>query len=106
MKKGLLVLMMLLGAASSWSLELDEARELGLVGERSNGYIGAVVSGNAEVDALVKDTNSQRKTHYRRIANDQNTPLENIEKIAGEKLVAKAMAEDFFYQTSSGVWLK
>ena len=38
------------------------------------------------------------------IANEQNTALENIEKIAGEKLVKKAQAEGHYYMNVSAQW--
>ena len=96
-------LVLLLAALSSWALDLDAAREAGLVGERLDGYVG-VISTSAETEALVRDINQQRKEHYQEIANKQNTPLANIEKIAGEKLVGKARQQGFYFQSADGEW--
>ncbi len=94
------LMLMSLGAAA---MDLDTARETGLVGERLDGYVG-VVNASGSVDALVAEINQQRKQHYQQIANKQNTPLANIEKIAGEKLVGKAKQQGFFYQSANGDW--
>ncbi|WP_028292335.1 YdbL family protein [Oceanobacter kriegii] len=94
------LMLMSLGAAA---MDLDTARETGLVGERLDGYVG-VVNASGPVDALVAEINQQRKQHYQQIANKQNTPLANIEKIAGEKLVGKAKQQGYFYQSANGEW--
>ena len=86
------------------ALELDEAKDLGLVGEMPNGYLGLVATSNPEAAALIAEINIKRQNHYQGIANEQNTALENIEKIAGEKLVKKAQAEGHYYMNVSAQW--
>ena len=86
------------------ALELDEAKDLGLVGEMPNGYLGLVATSNPEAAALIAEINVKRKSHYQGIVNEQNTALENIEKIAGEKLVKKAQAEGHYYMNVSAQW--
>ena len=46
---------------SSWALELDAAKQMGLVGEQTNGYLGLIASSHNEAAALVSDINQQRK---------------------------------------------
>ena len=93
----------LLFCVPAWALELDEAKDMGLVGEMPNGYLGLIAK-TPEAVALVAEINVKRKSHYQGIANDQNTALENIEKIAGEKLVKKAQAEGHYYMNVSAQW--
>ena len=51
------------------ALTLDEAREKGLVGEDSTGYIGAVSPNpTKEVQALVDDVNAKRRAAYEKVA--------------------------------------
>ena len=88
------------------ALDLDSARELGLVGERLDGYVGMIDSSSADAAALVAEINQQRRVHYQDIANKQNTPLANIEKIAGEKLTGKARGQGFYYQSANGAWAR
>ncbi|MDF1764176.1 MAG: YdbL family protein, partial [Oleibacter sp.] len=83
----------LLTSFSAFALELDNAKNMGLVGEMPNGYISVVSTTNLEAEALVDEVNAKRKAHYQEIANKQNTPLANIERIAGEKLSQMAQSE-------------
>ncbi len=103
MKMITILLAALLFSMPAAALELDEAKDMGLVGEMPNGYLG-LVGKNAEAAVLVAEINAKRKSHYQGIANDQNTALENIEKIAGEKLVKKAQAEGHYYMNVSAQW--
>ncbi|MCY0965776.1 YdbL family protein [Parathalassolituus penaei] len=104
MKALLIAITALLVSVGCQALDLDQAREQGLVGEKPDGYVGLVVTSNKEAAALVVTINQQRKQHYQEIANKQNTALGNIERIAGEKLVTKAMGEGIYYQDTSGSW--
>ncbi len=106
MKKIALLTAALLVSLSSWALDLDGAKQMGLIGEQTNGYLGLVASGNSEAAALVVEINQQRKAKYQEIAAKQNTPLANIEKIAGDKLTQKAAAAGQYYQNASGSWYK
>ncbi len=104
MKKIALFTAALLVSLSSWALDLDGAKQMGLVGEQTNGYLGLVASGNSEAAALVVEINQQRKAKYQEIAAKQNTTLANIEKIAGDKLTQKAASAGHYYQSATGSW--
>lgn len=104
MKKIALFTAALLVSLSSWALDLDGAKQMGLVGEQTNGYLGLVASGNSEAAALVVEINQQRKAKYQEIAAKQNTALANIEKIAGDKLTQKAASAGQYYQSATGSW--
>mgnify|MGYP001489785202 CR=1 FL=1 len=106
MKRLLIVITSLLMSVGCLALDLDQAREQGLIGEKPDGYAGLVATSNKDAAGLVVSINQQRKQHYQEIANKQNTALANIEKIAGEKLVNKAMSEGFYYQDSNGSWAR
>ena len=106
MKKITLLISALLVSVSSWALDLSQAKSQNLVGEKNNGYLGLIVSSNTDAAALIADINRKRKAKYQSIANKQNTQLANIEKIAGEKLTAKAKAAGQAYQDARGSWKK
>lgn len=72
---------------SAWALSLDEAKAKGQVGEKASGYLGAVTSGNADVQALVSDINQKRKQAYEEIARRNGTSLNSVETLAGEKAI-------------------
>ena len=106
MKKLTLFVTALLMTVSSWALDLNGAKSQKLVGEKNNGYLGLIVSGNTEAAALISDINRKRKAKYQSIANKQKTKLANIEKIAGEKLTGKAKSAGQAYQDANGNWVK
>src|SRR5690349_15309847 len=71
------------------ALTLEEAKAKGLVGEKSNGYLGVVAVGNAEAQALVNDVNQKRRQAYQEIAHRGGTHLNTVEGLAGEKAIEK-----------------
>lgn len=104
MKKIIVMISTLMISFSAMAMELGDAKNMGLVGEQPNGYLGLVSINNAEAATVMIDINAKRKTKYQEIANKQNTKLANIERIAGEKLVNKAQSEGEFYMDGTGQW--
>ena len=86
------------------ALDLNEAKNSGLIGETQNGYLGLVGTDSPEAAALIVEINAKRKVRYQEIANKQNTQLVNIERIAGEKLIEKAQGNGEFYMDDQGQW--
>ena len=81
-------------ALPALALELDQAKSDGLVGETNTGYLAAVKP-SAEVDALVKGINGQRKAQYQKIATKNGISLEAVEARAGLKAMEKTPAGQF-----------
>jgi len=96
-----------LGTAShAFALSLGEAKAERLVGEKRNGYVGAVNHApSAKVQALVKDINTKRKQRYEEIAQKNGTPLSSVEKLAGEKAINKT-PPNYYIQGPSGEWAR
>ncbi len=87
-----LFLYFLLAAAlppAAFALDLDQAKSQGLVGETDSGYLAAVKGGNAEVDKLVDGVNDGRRKAYRKLADQNNVPLAEVEKLAARKALEK-----------------
>lgn len=91
-------------AASVSALSLDEAKAQGLVGERADGYLGAVTASNAEAQALVTDINQKRRQAYEDIAKRNRTPLTAVESLAGEKAIQNTKPGHFI--EGPGGWIK
>lgn len=104
MKKIIVIFSALMISVAAMAMELGDAKNMGLVGEQPNGYLGMVSMNNTEAAEVMIDINAKRKAKYQEIANKQNTKLGNIERIAGEKLVNKAQSEGEFYMDSTGQW--
>jgi len=95
-------LCLVLGALPAFALELQDAKDQGLVGETPSGYLEAVNTPTAEVRELVDSINAKRKQHYQKIANGNNTSLSAVEKLAGEKAIEKSKAGHYIKQ--GGQW--
>jgi len=93
----------MLMALPAFALDLGEAKSDGLVGETNAGYLAAVKS-STEVDALVGDINSQRKTLYQSIAEKNGISLQAVEARAGLKAIEKTPAGEHI-NTGAG-WQK
>jgi uncharacterized protein YdbL (DUF1318 family) len=91
MKKIIVIVSALMMSVAAMAMDLDDAKNMGLIGEQPNGYLGLVSVSNAEAAAVMIDIK-------------QNTQLINIERIAGEKLVNKAQREGEFYMDGTGQW--
>jgi uncharacterized protein YdbL (DUF1318 family) len=87
----------------SFALSLQEAKSGGLVGEKPDGYIGAVVSSD-EVSQLVSHVNQKRREEYQRLSSGNGTPLNVIEELAGAKLISQLSSGEYYMD--HGQWLK
>jgi uncharacterized protein YdbL (DUF1318 family) len=87
-----------------WADQLGDAKKAGTVGERPDGYLG-VVSGGAEVKALVEQINGKRREKYRGIAQKRGTSVKAVAALAGAKLIENA-APGEYVMTSSGKWTR
>lgn len=83
---------------------LDQAKAQGLVGETAGGYLD-VVKGDGSVRQMVDQINLQRKQNYRDIARKNNTTLEVVEAIVGQKLLIRAKPGEFIKGTD-GRWVR
>ncbi|EGT4382772.1 YdbL family protein [Cronobacter malonaticus] len=104
--KSLLVVMLALLLASpvSYALTLDEARAQGRVGETFTGYL-APVAQDAETVALVARINQARAESYRDVAQQNGLPVDEVAKMAGQKLVARSKPGEYV-RGINGQWMK
>ena len=100
----LLFCLMLLPAA--YAATLQDAKAQGLVGEQRDGYVGLVVANApADIVALVRDVNNQRRQLYQQIAQQNGIPVEQVAALAYEKAVT-ATQSGHFIQNASGAWVR
>lgn len=91
-------------ASSAFALSLDEAKANGLVGEKPNGYLGAVNPSNAEAQALIEDVNQKRRQAYEEIAKRNGTNVQAVQMLAGEKAIQNTKPGHFV--EGPGGWIK
>jgi uncharacterized protein len=94
----------LVGVQPLLALSLEEAKASGMVGEKSNGYLGVVAEGHAGAETLVNDINQKRRLAYQEIAIRERANLKAVEKLAGEKAIEKTKPGNFI--EGSGGWIK
>jgi uncharacterized protein YdbL (DUF1318 family) len=93
---GALGLVLLLGVALAASatasgMDLERAKDQGLVGERADGYVGIVVTQtNSLVQAMVNQVNQKRRAAYEEIAKKNGTGVDAVAMLAGAKLIERA----------------
>ncbi|ECP4441027.1 DUF1318 domain-containing protein [Salmonella enterica] len=106
MKKYLILwgLTLSLLTSSVWALTLDEARTQGRVGETLNGYLVALKN-DAETQKLVLDINRARRANYQQLADSNHLPVDEVAKMAGQKLVERARPGEYV-QGINGKWLR
>jgi uncharacterized protein YdbL (DUF1318 family) len=95
---------LLMGSMPVLALSLDEAKAKGLVGEKANGYLGVVASGNADAETISDDINQKRRQAYQDIARREKTNLRAVETVAGEKAIEKTKPGNFV--EGPGGWMK
>lgn len=98
-------LMLSLGVSSlALALTLDEAKAQGLVGEKVDGYISAVVpQPSPEVQTLISSTNDGRRKVYAELAQRNGITVEAVGIVSAEKLRANAASGEYI-QNPSGQW--
>ena len=82
----------------------QSARESGLVGEKSDGYLGFVVPPSSGVRALVEDINIKRKAVYSKEALANGATVEEMALRTGCRLIVERTVAGEKYQTPSGIW--
>jgi uncharacterized protein YdbL (DUF1318 family) len=98
-----LIISSLFFSSLSFALELDEAKEKGLVGEKDNGYLGLVVN-QADAQKLITEVNQKRRKIYLELAAKNNITLTQVEKLAAQKAYAKTAPGHYLWV--NGAWLK
>lgn len=88
----------------AWADALDDAKAKGLVGERADGYIGAVGDASG-VQALIDEINAKRKAKYAEIAAKRGAPTEAVAKITAKKLIERTPAGQFV-RDDTGQWVQ
>lgn len=72
----------------AFALDLHEARSKGLVQEQPSGYISAVQR-SSDVESLVAEVNSKRRSEYERIAKENGQSVEIVGKLAAQEISKK-----------------
>lgn len=88
----------------AFSMDFAQARAQGIVGEKNDGYIGAVTSA-PEAGAIVNEINARRRAEYEKIAKNNGQPVSVVGQVASENII-KSLPRGSFYQSPNGSWQK
>ncbi len=105
----MLIAAVLLGATATSAVAqrdpaYQSARASGLVGEKSDGYLGFVTSPSPAIKALVEDINIKRKAAYSKEAMANTATVEEMAFRNGCRLISEVTAAGEKYQTPNGTW--
>jgi hypothetical protein len=102
-----LVIASLFFSSVVFAIDLDEAKDKGLVGEKDNGYLGLVVmqrDAQNQTQSLIDDINAKRKARYIELAEKNAITLQQVEKLAAKKAYEKTSAGHYLW--NNGQWVK
>ncbi len=99
-------LAMVLVIQSAWALDLQSAKQEGLVGEAKNGMLAAVNdSPSQEVRDLVATVNGKRQARFKKTAAKTGATLKQVQHRFYELAVQKTKS-GHYYQDANGRWQK
>ena len=90
--------------AQAFAADLAQARAKGIVGEKLDGYIGAVTP-SAEANAVVGEINARRRAEYEKISKENGQPVSVVGKVAAENII-NGLPSGSLYQAPDGSWKK
>jgi uncharacterized protein YdbL (DUF1318 family) len=97
--------MMVVAVPLAFAMSVESAKTQGLVGERQDGLLGVVASPTPELRQLVETTNAERLEKYKAIAEKRGTALDQVQAVAGKKLIDSASPGEYI-QGAGGGWQK
>jgi uncharacterized protein len=91
-------------ALPTLALDLQSARDGGIVGEKTDGYI-AVVTPSPAAEALAQSVNAKRKEEYARISAQNGQPVDVVAQLASNQII-QGLKSGSLYEDASGNWKK
>ncbi|MBL1146261.1 MAG: YdbL family protein [Pseudomonadota bacterium] len=92
-----------LPATAYAEMSVAAAKAQGYVGEQPDGLLG-IVQAAPGVAAMVDSTNAGRLAKYRAVAQSNGLPLDQVQKLAGQKLMTETPAGQYIFLNSQ--WVK
>lgn len=96
---------LLMLAAPAFAQDVAAWKSQGLVGEQADGLLGFVKPEvPADIRQGVDTVNAQRKRQYEEVAKGAGTPVAEVQKVAGERLMGATPSGQ--YVRGAGGWTK
>lgn len=100
-----LVVLVMSASIAFAAMTVEAAKSQGLVGEKPDGLLGVVVTNNPEATALADQINAERLAKYAAIASKNGTAVDQVQALAGKKLISGA-ADGEYIMNAAGEWQK
>ncbi len=86
------------------ALNLQEAKSQGMVGERTDGYIGYVIANPSDdIKALVKKINNKRRAKFQQTAKNNGISADKVGILFYQRAI-KLTKKNNYYQREGGQW--
>ena len=106
MKQIFAILFLIAAFQNAWAIDIHSAKEQGLVGEATSGYLVAVKKpASAEVQALISEVNAKRKVEFEKAAAKSGATMEQV-RYRFYQLAVQKTASGRYYQDDTGTWKK
>ena len=106
MRKLIVTLLLVLACHGAWAIDLATAKDQGLVGESVTGMLAPVETPpSAEVEALIREVNKQRKARFKQAVERTDATLEQVTARFYQLAVEKTRP-GHYYQDAAGNWRK
>lgn len=92
------------GAVAQRDPAYQQARSEGLIGEKTDGYLGFVTPPSPAIRALVEDLNIKRKAKYTEEALAEGATVEEMAFRTGCRLIKERTVPGEKYQAPDGSW--
>ena len=104
MKRLVAAVVLIFALQNAWAIDINSAKDQGLVGEANTGYLAAVRQpASAEVQALIKDVNRKRRAQFERTAKSTGATLDQV-RVRFYQLAVQKTKPGHHYQDVSGAW--
>jgi len=104
LRKFIAALLLAFAFQNAWAIDIHSAKDQGLVGEASTGYLAAVVNApSAEVKALISEVNQKRKAQFKSTAEKTGATLEQV-RVRFYELAVERTRSGHYYQDRAGSW--
>lgn len=104
MKRLLAAILLVFTLQTAWAIDIDTAKDQGLVGEAMTGYLAAVETpASAEVITLISNVNAMRKEQFERTAEKTGATVVQVAYRFYELAVQKTRP-GHYYQDRNGRW--
>ncbi len=106
MKRLLTAFILIFAMQAAWAIDLQTAKNEGLVGEANTGYLAAVQQpASAEVQALIRDVNARRRQQFERTASNTGATVNQV-AFRFYELAVQRTSSGHYYQDARGRWVR